>query len=991
MAQILEKEIEQLIEDSIVENGYRQTVSSDFDRDNSLNVAQLAEFIESSQKELLDDFKKAYGAKWENKLVEVIDTNIKQKGLIAILRNGVEDYSLSQNLKLIFFKPNNNKNPETINLYKKNIFSITRQLYFDKNAKTSIDLVLFLNGFPVVVIELKNRYTNQDTKDAENQFRLDRSYKTKISEFNTRTLIYFAVDNETVSMTTELKGKDTFFLPFNKGNEEKAGNPTPTDKTKLKTHYLWEDILLKDSLLDIFRNFYFIKVDEKDHSKKTAMFPRYHQLDVVKELVADVKKNGTGEKYLIQHSAGSGKTNSISWLAHKLSKLSDENEEPIFNSVIVITDRKILDKQLQDAIYQLDKTKGLVVKIDKTKNSDDLAIALKNSAKIIITTIQKFSYAYKKIDSMQKKKYAIIIDEAHSSTSGENVNYLKQTLAGKTLAEAKNIDKSYEKTTEDDVNKILESITDTRHLSFFAFTATPKDKTMQIFGRVGDDGLPHEFHLYSMRQAIEEGFILDTLKNYMVSDTYFKIGKKIKDNPMFDKSGANKAIGKFINLNEHNIAQKVRVIVEDFMLNRALWIDNKAKAMIVTSSRLHALKYKLMLDEYLATHYPYVKSLIAFSGELEDDGIKYSEESLNNIKESQLPDTFDSDNSIKFLIVADKYQTGFDQPKLSAMYVDKMLSDVKAVQTLSRLNRTTKGKSHTFILDFVNDIKTIQKSFAKYYTQSNVEEMTDPNIIFEFYHKIDEFNVCYEQDVKDYVELYLKNKRGATEVATMDNLINVSIDRFKKIDTIEKQDEFKTYVIKFFRAYNFLIQIYPIKKVSLYMMSIYLSGMLKKFPKDIFTKVELDELLNLDFYKLKRMNGDEINGEDISLGDGGETLVGFTTGSSRTKIQEEEDLNSLIERINNLFGLELSDEDRLAFFDQPLEAHKKNSDLKDIAKVNSYEEFEEQFKKGFFLKTLLTKKNVNEEMFNKILSDGTFKSFMIDTMSQELYRFFNKK
>ena len=992
MSRILEKDIEKLIQDSIIPNGYRQSSSSEFDRDNCLNKSQLIEFLESTQKELINDFKNSHGTRWESRLIEVIDTNIKQKGLIEVLRKGIEDYSLSENLQLIYFKPNNNKNKNTVSLYKKNIFSITRQLYFDKKAKTSIDLVLFINGFPVVVMELKNQDSGQDTSDAQKQFRLDRSYKSKISEFNTRTLIYFALDTDTVSMTTELKGDNTFFLPFNKGNDNKAGNKIPEDKTKLKTHYLWDDILLKDSLLDIFRNFYFIKVDDKDPKKKTAMFPRYHQLDVVKELVADVKKNGTGEKYLIQHSAGSGKTNSISWLTHKLSKLSDENEEPIFNSVIVITDRKILDKQLQDAIYQLDKTKGLVVKIDKTKNSDDLAKALKDNVKIIITTIQKFSYAYKKIDTMDKKKYAIIIDEAHSSTSGENINYLKQTLAGKTLEEVKVFDEQYSKTTEDDINKILSDITDTRHLSFFAFTATPKDKTMQIFGNLGKDGLPHEFHLYSMRQAIEEGFILDTLKNYMVHDTYFKIGKKIKDNPMFDKSGASKAIGTFVNYNEHNIEQKVKVIVEDFMANRTSWIFNQSKAMIVTSSRLHALRYKLKLDEYLATYYPYIKSLIAFSGELEDDGIKYTEESLNNIKESQLPDTFDEDNSIKFLIVADKYQTGFDQPKLCAMYVDKMLSDVKAVQTFSRLNRTTKGKDKTFILDFVNDVETIQKSFAKYYTQSNIEEMTEPNIIFEFYHKIDEFRICYEQDIKDYVFLYLKENRNVKEIASMDNLVNVAIERFSKIDTIEKKDEFKTYVIKFLRAYNFLIQIYPIKKTSLYMLYIYLGGLIKKFPKDTYTKVELDELLSLDFYKLKRINGNEIDGEDISFGSSvvEEPLSGYSSGSSRTKVPEEEDLNSLIERINNLFGMELSQEDRLAFFDQPLEAHKNNNDLKDIAKVNSFDEFEEQFKKGFFLKTLLEKKSTNEEVFHKILSDNTFKSFMVDTMSHELYRYFNE-
>ena len=997
MSRILEKDIEELIEKSLIEDnslqsGYRQSASSQFDRDSCLNKTQLIEFLESTQKDLLDEFKKINGKRWENRLLDTIDTNIKQKGLIEVLRKGIEDYSLNENLQLIYFKPNNKKNDKTLDLYKKNIFSLTRQLYFEKTAKTSIDLCIFINGFPLVILELKNQDSGQNTKDAEKQFKLDRSYKTKLSQFNTRTLIYFALDTTTVSMCTELKGKDTFFLPFNKGNETRAGNPIPKDITKLQTHYLWEEILLKDSLLDIFRNFYFIKVDDKDPKKKTAIFPRYHQLDVVKNLVEDVKFNGTGEKYLIQHSAGSGKTNSISWLTHKLSKLSDKNDNKIFDSVIVITDRKILDKQLQDAIYQLDKTKGLVVKIDKNKNSTDLADAIKNGAKIIITTIQKFSHAYPKIDMMDKKKYAIIIDEAHSSTSGENMNYLKQTLAGKTLDEAKSIDEQNSRTTEDEVNEILDKITDTNHISFFAFTATPKDKTMQIFGKVGDDDLPHEFHLYSMQQAIEEGFILDTLKNYMVSDTYFNIAKKIKDNPMFDKSGANRAIGTFINLHEHNIEQKVKTIVEDFMSNRSMWIDGKSKAMIVTSSRLHALRYKLQLDEYLAEHYPYIKSLIAFSGELEDGGLKYTEESLNGIKESQLPDTFDEEKSIKFLIVADKYQTGFDQPKLCAMYVDKMLSDVKAVQTFSRLNRTMKDKTNTFILDFVNDIDGIKKSFAKYYTQSNIKEVTEPNIVFEFYHKIDEFRICYEEDIKKYTSLYLEDKRTAKEISTMDNLINQAIERFKDIETVELQDEFKTYVIKFFRAYNFLIQIYPIKKVSLYMLYIYLGGMIRKFPKDTYTKVELDELLSLDFYKLKKINGDGVDGEDISFGTSvvNEPLAGYSTGSSRTKIKDEEDLDSLIDRINKLFGLELSDEDRLAFFDQPLEAHKTNNNLKDIAKANSYEEFEDQFQKGFFIKTLLEKKSKNEEVFHKILSDNTFKSFMIDTMSKELYRYFNE-
>ncbi len=989
MSQILEKDIEELIENSLIQDGYRQSKSEDFDKKYSLNKKELFKFLEATQNELLKEFQKSRPQNWQDKLLDTISTSIKQKGLIKVLREGVEDFSLSSNLKLVYFKPNNNKNEKTLKNYQANIFSITRQLYFEETAKTSIDMVLFLNGLPIVVMELKNRYTGQDTKKAEEQFKLDRDVKSKLTDFNQRALIYFALDNDEVSMTTHLKGKDTFFLPFNKGFEDGAGNPIVDGK--LKTHYLWEEILLQDSLLDIFRNFYFIQEDEKVPSKKTAIFPRFHQLDVVKSLETKVKEEKVGHKYLIQHSAGSGKTNSISWLAHRLSKLHDEFENPIFDSILVLTDRKVLDAQLQKAIYQLDKTRGIVVKIDKNKDSKDLAKALKKGAKIIITTIQKFSYAYKELDKLSKKKYAIIIDEAHSSTSGENMNYLKLSLAGKTLDEAKELEKKYDKTSEDKLNEIIDAITNTGHLSFFAFTATPKDKTMQIFGRFGSDGKPHEFDLYSMRQAIEEGFILDPLRNYMISDTYFKIGKKIKNNPIFEKSGANKAIGTFINLHVHNINQKVETIVEDFMANRQSWIKNRSKAMIVTSSRLHALKYKLSMDKYLASHYPNTKSLIAFSGELELDEIKYTEESLNAIKESELPEVFDSVNEVKFLIVADKYQTGFDQPKLCAMYVDKMLNGVTAVQTLSRLNRVTKGKNNTFVLDFVNDIDTIRDSFSRYYTSTNIEKITDPNIVFEFYHKIEEFHICFEDEISEYCKLYFKEQRDGFDIANMDNFINFAIERFIKLDDENKQEEFKTYVIKYFRAYNFLIQIYPFKKLSLYEMYIYLGALIKKFPKNSFSKIELDELLSLDFYKLKRMNGTKTKGEDISLEKGDEKeLKGFSSGGSRKKDIVEEELETLIQRINDLFGMDFSDEDRLAFYDQPMQALMKNEDLQDIAKVNSYDEFETQFKKDFFIKTMLAKKSTNEEFFNKIFADIDFKSYWMKTMSKELYNNFNK-
>ena len=977
MAQVLEKDIEKLIVNSLIQNGYRQSSSCDFDKNYCIN-----------RKELLEEFKKFRAKNWENKLLDLIDASIKNKGLIKVLREGVEDYALSSNLQLVYFKPNNNKNEKTLKNYQKNIFSITRQLYFEKTANTSIDMVLFLNGLPLVVIELKNKYTGQNTNDAKKQFTLDRDVKNKLTSFNQRALIYFALDNDEVYMTSELKGKDTFFLPFNKGYEEGAGNETV--KGKLKTHYLWEEILLQDSLLDIFRNFYFISEDEKDPKKKIAIFPRFHQLDVVTKIEKHVKENKAGHKYLIQHSAGSGKTNSISWLAHRLSKVHDEEQNPIFDSVIVLSDRKVLDAQLQKAIYQLDKTNGVVIKIDKNKSSQDLAKAIIKGAKIIISTIQKFSHAYKDLENLSKKNYAIIIDEAHSSTSGENMNYLKLSLAGKTLEEAKEMEKKFDKTSEDKLNEIIDAITNTGHLSFFAFTATPKDKTMQIFGTKAQDGKPHEFHLYSMKQAIEEKFILDPLRNYMVSDTYFKVGKKIKNNPLFEKSGANKAIATFINLHEHNIKQKVETIVEDFMCNRVEWLKGDCIAMIVTGSRLHALKYKLEMDKYLASSYPQIKSLIAFSGELENEDLKYTEESINHIKENKLPEVFESVKEIKFLIVADKYQTGFDQPKLCVMYVDKVLSGVTAVQTLSRLNRVTKDKHNTFVLDFVNDVQTIKKSFATYYKQTNIEEVTDPNIVFEFYHKIDDFNICFEEEIKEYCKLYLIENKSALAIGNMDSLISFAIERFDKIDNVEKQDEFKTYVIKYFRSYNFLIQIYPFRKVSLYEMYIYLGALIKKFPKNSFTKIELDSLLSLDFYKLEKMNANGINGEDLSLANSvAEPLQGYSSGSSRSKVSVEEDLMSLIEKINALFGKNLSEEDRLSVYDQPMQAHMANEELKDIATVNSYAEFENQFKKSYFLKTMIEKKSVNEELYRQVFADKDFKSYLIETMSNELYNHFN--
>lgn len=987
-----EKELEELIEDSLIQNGYIQGVPQEFDRTYSIDKGMFLQFLEKTQQEKLEIFKKSNGSSWEKTLFDRINAEIESRGMIDVLRHGIEHYSLNTTLDIAYFKPNSNLNKTAWEKYNNNILAVTRQLKYSLKNENSIDMVIFLNGFPLVAIELKNEFTGQNVWNAVKQFREDRDHKEFLFRFNKRVLVYFAVDTNEIMMTTELKGSSTFFLPFNKGNNGGKGNPFV--QGKMKTYYLWEEILLKDSLLDIFKRFYFIQTEEKKDEngkikrKQKAIFPRFHQLDVVRKIERDVLTNGTGQKYLIQHSAGSGKTNSISWLSHRLANLHNENDENIFDSVIVITDRRVLDKQLQDAIYQLEHKKGVVEKIDENKRSSHLAEAIKTKAKIIITTIQKFPFALQKIDELEKGKYAVIIDEAHSSTAGENMSALKETLAGKTLDEAAALEEDTE-TTDDKINSTLEKRTDTEKISFFAFTATPKNKTLQIFGRVGEDELPHEFHLYSMKQAIEEGFILDILKNYATYELYYKVGKKIEDNPEFDKGKGKKAVTRFVSLNDYNIRQKVEVMVEDFINNRSMWIEGKSKAMIVTASRLHAVKYKLAIDKYLKEKGYNIKSLVAFSGTVKDEDIEYSEEGMNGIKQGELPEIFDTDNSCKFLIVAEKYQTGFDQPKLCAMYVDKKLDGVKAVQTLSRLNRTTPKKDSTFILDFFNSTTEITDSFAPYFESTNIEEATDPNLVFDTFYQLEQIHVYIEDEKENFVKLYLKEKKTNRDQEIMNNIIDKGVERFQLLNE-EQQEEFKVLAVKYIRIYNFLIQIYPLKNVNLYKLQIYLIGLVKKMPKDDGGgKVNLDTVLSLDYYRLQQIAGEGKDGENISLGDSiAEPLPGFTAGGANRKKEEElEALDSIIDRINKMFGMNLTEGDRLVF-EQMAEDFKDMANLKDRARVNSYDEFRESFAKKEFLRGVIKRKASNQNIFNKVLNDPSFKNFIIEEIARELYNGF---
>ena len=884
--------------------------------------------------------------------------------------------------------------------YKENIFKVVRQLKYSDKHNNTLDMVISLNGFPIIVLELKNQFTGQNVQDAINQYRNDRNPKDKLFGFNERVLVYFAVDTDNVYMTTELKGAKTYFLPFNRGYNRGKGNPPI--KNNVRTCYLWEDILRKDSLLDIVKRFYFIEEDGET-KKKTAIFPRYHQLDAVRKMVPDLEKNEGGLNYLIQHSAGSGKTKTIAWTAHRVANLQDSNNDPMFDSVIVVTDRKVLDRQLQDAIYQLDHKHGVVVKIDKGKTSTDLAKAIESNASIIITTIQKFPYALAKIKQLEKKKYAVIIDEAHSSTAGENMSALKETLAGKTLEEAAReeaLEEKEEKTSMDKMAEIINKRTDLTNISFFAFTATPKAKTLEIFGRKGEDGKPHEFHLYSMKQAIEEGFILDVLKNYMTASVYYKVRKKIEDNPEFDKGDAKRAIRNFVSLTEHNIRQKVETIVDDFVENRMMWMDGEAKAMVVTPSRLHAVRYKIAIDKYVKEKDYNVKTLVAFSGTVTDEGESFTEESMNEndikayaqkgSKNIDLAKIFKKDE-FKILVVADKYQTGFDEKKLCVMYVDKKLDGVKTVQTLSRLNRTYPNKK-TFILDFQNDVEDIKKDYEPYFEMTNIEKCTNPNVVNDLWYQLQEYGIYRNEEVNDFAILFYKEKRTNSQDVKMNSIVDAAVERFNvlNIEDEKKADEFKKKAQKYITFYNFLLQIYPLKNLNLLRLQVYLVALLKKLPKKGKERIKLDDMLELDYYKLEKLGKNDKTGIDISLTYGEGELVGISeTANSRVSEEHEEYLDDIIKKINNIYGIGLTEDDKI-IIDHYEEMFKQDKTLMDIAKANSYDDLVNTFAKSYFKRGLIKTKKKNDKLVKEIFGNHNLQNFMINYLAKKIYDEVNK-
>lgn len=981
-----EETFEIAIVDHLVNNGWTQGVSKDYDAELALDPKAILAFLKESQPKEWERLTQFYKADAEKQIIRRLVKEIDLRGMLEVVRHGITDSGVK--FKLAYFEPDSNLNQETIELYKTNRLTVTRQVYYSTKNKNSIDLLLSLNGLPIATVELKNHFTGQTVTNAKRQFRDDRDSRELLFQFKKRALVHFSVDPDEVYITTKIDGNKTRFLPFNKGHNNGAGNP-PSEG--YRSAYLWEEIWMKDSWMNIINRFIHLQVDEmlidgKRYYKETMIFPRYHQLRVVRRLCADCLINGAGNSYLIQHSAGSGKSNSIAWLAHRLAGLHDHTDKRIFDSIVVITDRTVLDKQLQDTIYQFDHKTGVVECIEN--NSQELADALMKGSDIIITTLQKFPYILDKVKDIEKKTYAIIIDEAHSSQGGDASNKMKEVLAAKSLEEAETEDKESDNTSDDYIREQVEARGQQNNISIFAFTATPKAKTLEVFGEVGLDGKSKAFDLYSMRQAIEEKFILDVLENYTTYKTFYKLNKKIEDDPELNKKKATKSIGRFLSLHPYNIAQKTEVIIEHFKSVTMKKIGGQAKAMVVTGSRLHALRYYFEFNKYIKDHnYDDIRALVAFSGKVIDDGYPdgVSEVELNGFGEKELPDRFDSDE-YRVLLVADKYQTGFDQPLLHTMYVDKKLAGVKAVQTLSRLNRMNSGKEDTFVLDFVNDREDILKSFQPFYEQTKLKEVTDPNHLYDLKYLLDASNVYQWSDIEAFSSLYFtKEKHNVRDQAKLYGWIDPAVDRYKVLEE-DKQDTFKKSMNAFVRLYSYLSQILPFQDVALEKLYTYGRFLLLKLPKrGDDDNVHLDNDVALEYYRLQKMSEGAITLQ--KQGESGVTGVS-EAGVVYGKKEEKARLSEIVEVLNDQFGTDFDVADRL-FFDQIEEEMFLNEKLCKQAQNND----KENFKYGFeevFINTLIDRMDDNQKIFEKVMDSADFKNALQGWFLDKLYDRFNK-
>lgn len=1018
--QVNERAFETRVEETLLgPGGWRAGTNAEWNVDRALFPARVVAFLEATQPKLWAEMRGLHGAALDDLIVKALAKELDLKGMLHVLRHGFKFYG--KTFRMAWFKPAHGLNEEVQALYAQNDLTITRQVRCHPGKHDTVDLVFAVNGLPVGTCELKNPGTGQSWRHAVKQYQTDRDPRSPLFAFKRRAVVHFAADPDEVHMTTRLQGRRSRFLPFNRGShpgELQCGAGNPQHPSGYRTGYFWEDVLQRDSFLDILGHFAFIekkeeKVDDgkggqRHVTRETLIFPRYHQLDAVRRLIEAARAEGPGQNYLIQHSAGSGKTNSISWLSHRLASLHNAEDQKIFDCVVVITDRRVLDRQLQDAIYQIEHAQGVVKAIDQ--DSKQLAAALVDGTKIVITTLQKFPFVLRGLlhvagaptqeqasdeekaqakvweEEIAKRRYAVIVDEAHSSQTGETARELKAILgAGTEESEEGEAD------WEDRLNQVMASRGRQPNLSFFAFTATPKGKTLELFGRTGPSGKPEPFHLYSMRQAIEEGFILDVLANYTTYATYYRLLKAAENDPSLPKKKAARALAKFMSLHPHNIEQKTEVIIEHFRRSVMHRLGGRAKAMVVTSSRLHAVRYKLAFDRYLEENgYTGIRPLVAFSGTVRDPdtGLEYTEPGMNidvvtgkPISEAQLPDRFAS-SDYQVLLVANKYQTGFDQPLLCAMYVDKRLDGVQAVQTLSRLNRTFPGKDAPFVLDFVNDAENILRAFKPYYDRTEIEATSDPAMLEALKHELDQAQVYHWSEVEAFAQIFYKpsERQGAGDHAHMQRHLQPAVDRFKAITDDERRETFRDKLAGYVRVYAFLSQIIPYADRELEMLYSFGRFLLPHLPLERDTTiVQVGDEVALQYYRLERVFSGAI---EVREGEPEYVRSPTEVGSGRAE-DEKAPLSEIIEVLNERFGTAFTEEDRL-FFEQIKEKACNSEQIVRTALANPLDKFELGVRK-LIEELMIERMAENDEIVTRYMADKDFQGSAFPILAREIF------
>ncbi len=1009
-----EKQFESDIEFDLLNQGYRQIKPTEYNATNAVFPEILAEFISSSQPKEWARYTKYYGDRAIEKLVRRFNETVEARGVLDVIKNGIEDMGIK--LKLCYSRPESSLNQELVNLYNKNIIGITRQFKYSTQNNNSIDMVISINGIPLFAFELKNQLKGQDYNNAIMQWKEDRDPKELCFRFNRRFLAYFAVDLYEVWMTTKLEGDKTTFLPFNQGSNgpgKSGGAGNPTNPNGYATSYLWQIVFDKNSAFDLINRFitlnvekkeYFVNGIKKSEISEKLIFPRYHQYDVVNKLVADIKQNGAGRNYLIKHSAGSGKSNSIAWIAYRAASVFNEDDKPIFDSVIVVTNRIVLDSQLQDTINSFEHKAGLVECITQQKGSRGLVDAINDKRKIIICTIQKFLYAYKDFDKLTDRNFAIIIDEAHQGQSGESARTLRKAL----IDEDKELEAYAEENdlTLDEIdadNEFLKELLAQGHhnnQSFFAFTATPIAKTIELFGG-------HEFHTYSMRQAIEEGYILNVLQDYMTLKEAFKLVKDSEDNPELIEEKAKRALFKYYKSHDFTIKEKVEMIMDNFLHNGRNKINGHGKAMVVADSRHNAVKYYFAIKDYIKQHQEEcigTDVLVAFSGEVRFDDMSkdepsYTEATMNKDhsgryinSDKKFRAAFRSDE-FNIMVVANKYQTGYDEPYLHSMYIDKKLKSVNAVQTISRLNRTCSGKTDTFVLDFANKAEDIRGAFQPFYEETILEGQTNVNRVYDLRSQINNYNLFSVNDVDAFATIMKDNvdkkRQDSTIVGKLTSVIKPVVDRYKEIEEDSKKFLCRDTIMKFTRTYAFVTQLIRLNDEDLFKDYLFCSYLLHMLPKTQVEVIDITDKIQLQYAQLK----ETFHGE-IKLEEKGGVFKPAAPVQGGVKPKKVDTLERIVQKVNEQYDGDFGEGDRVAIdsvFKMLMDDEIVKKRLKEYAETNDINMFINSIFPGEFQRVLVDCFMQNSSAYERLLGNQLFQKAVMDIMAKELYKTLTSK